>query len=96
MQKVFLLHIDNSYVYEGGPYDLNKLFQLEDITDQARTFLSSIQGSLADMWKVLHQDEVPKVEIGSQCTRPYQCPFYGYCRQDTPQHHIEQLPRPLP
>ena len=96
VRKVFLLHIDNSYVYEGGPYDLSKLFHLEDITDQARTFLSSIPGSLADMWEVLNQDEAPKVEIGSQCTRPYQCPFYMYCRQDTPEHHIEQLPRTRP
>ena len=93
VRRVFLLHIDSSYVYEGGPYDLSKLFHLEDITDQARTFLASIPGSLADMWEILHQDEAPKVEIGSQCTRPYQCQFYGHCRQDTPEHHIEQLPR---
>ena len=96
VQKVFLLHIDNRYIYEGGPYDLSKLFQLEDITDQARTFLSSIPESLADMWKVLYQDEAPGVEIGPQCTRPYQCPFYKYCRRDTPEHHIEQLPRARP
>ena len=95
-RKVFLLHIDNSYVYEGGPYDLSKLFQLEDITDQARTFLSSIPGSLTDMWKLLYQDEAPSIEIGAQCTRPYQCPFYEFCRQDTPEHHIEQLPRARP
>ena len=96
VRKAFLLHIDNSYVYEGGPYDLSKLFWLEDITDQARTFLSSIPESLADMWAVLRQDVTPSVEIGSQCTRPYQCPFYKHCRQDTPEHHIEQLPRARP
>jgi predicted RecB family nuclease len=96
VRKVFLLHIDKSYVYEGGPYDLSKLFRLEDITGQARTFLSSIPKSLAAMWQVLYQDEAPTIEIGPQCTRPYQCPFYGYCRQDTPEHHIEQLPRARP
>jgi len=96
VRKVFLVHIDNSYVYEGGPYDLSKLFHLEDVTDSARAYLSSIPGSLADMWEMLHQDETPSVEIGSQCNRPYQCPFYGYCRQDSPEHHIEQLPRAKP
>ena len=93
VEKVSLLHIDNSYVYEGGPYDLDELFRLEDITDRARTFLSSIPASLVDMSEVLQQDEEPLIEIGSQCTRPYRCPFYGYCREDTPEHHIEQLPR---
>ena len=96
VQRVFILHIDNSYVYQGGPYDLNKLFHLEDITEQARTLLSSIPGSLTDMWELLNQDEAPTIEIGPQCTRPYQCPFYGYCRQGTPEHHIEQLPRASP
>ena len=96
VRKIFLLHIDNSYIYEGGRYDLSKLFHLEDITDQARTFLASIPGSLVDMWEALRQDEAPKVEIGSQCTRPHQCLFYMYCRQDTPEHHIEQLPRTRP
>jgi predicted RecB family nuclease len=96
VRKVFLLHIDKSYVYEGGPYDLSTLFLLEDITDRARTFLSSIPGYLVDMREVLHQDAAPSIEIGPQCTRPYQCPFYGYCRQDTPEHHIEQLPPAKP
>jgi len=96
VRNVFLLHIDSSYVFEGGLYDLSKLFRLEDITDQARTFLSSMPESLADMWEVLHQDEVPSIEIGSQCTRPYQCPFYRYCRQDMPEHPIEQLPQANP
>ncbi len=96
VRKVFLLHIDNSYVYEGGPYDLSMLFRLEDITHRARTFLSSIPESLADMWEVLHGDAAPSIEIGSQCTKPYKCQFYGYCRQDTPEHHIEQLPRARP
>ena len=96
VQKVFLLHIDNSYVYEGGPYDLSKLIQLEDITGQARTLLSSIPESLAGMWNLLYQEEAPSIETGPQCTRPYRCPFYGYCRQDTPEHHIEQLPRARP
>ena len=93
VRNVFLLHIDNTYVYEGGPYDLERLFRLEDITDQARDFLTSVPGSLARMWEVLHSDEVPAIEIGPQCTRPYRCPFYGFCRQDLPEHLIEQLPR---
>lgn len=93
VQRVFLQHIDNSYVYQGGTYDLSNLFHLEDITDQARSFLSSIPGSLAEMWNVLHQDEAPDIDIWDQCSRPYRCSFYGYCRQDAPEHHIEQLPR---
>jgi predicted RecB family nuclease len=96
IRNVFLMHIDNSYIYEDGPYDLDKLFHMEDITDQAQAILSSIPDSVASMWEVLHQSEAPEIEIGSQCTRPYQCSFYMYCRRDLPEHHIEQLPRTRP
>ena len=93
VEKVFLQHIDNTYVYQGGPYDLEKLFRLEDITDKARSYLQSVPESLAAMWETLRSDEVPAIEIGPQCTRPYRCPFYGFCRKGLPDHYIEQLPR---
>ena len=32
VRQAFLLHIDSSYVYEGGSYDVSRLFQLEDVT----------------------------------------------------------------
>ncbi|MDA0988438.1 MAG: DUF2779 domain-containing protein [Chloroflexi bacterium] len=94
--KTFLMHIDNTYVYQGGDYDLDKLFRLEDITDQARSYLQSVPGSLAAMWEALHLDETPPIEIGPQCTRPYRCAFYNYCHKSLPEHHIEQLPRAKP
>ena len=94
VNKVFLMHIDNSYVYQGGDYDLGGLFQLEDVTDPAHAFLSStVPGALADMWEALSQEEAPDIEIGNQCTSPYRCSFYSYCHQDGPEHAIEELPR---
>jgi len=96
IRKVFLQHIDNTYVYESGSYDPEKLFRLEDITDQARSYLQSVPGSLARMGEALHSDEVPPIEIGPQCTRPYKCAFYGFCRRGLPEHLIEQLPRARP
>jgi hypothetical protein len=96
IRNVFLQHIDNTYVYQGGPYDLDKLFRLEDITDQARTYLQSIPGSLTTMWEALRSDEVPAIEIGPHCTRPYKCSFYSFCRRGLPDHNVEQLPRAKP
>ena len=93
MRRAFLLHIDGSYVYEGGPYDLSRLFRLEDVTKEARAFARrSIPVALAEMREALREEDPPAIEIGPHCTRPYQCPFYGHCREGAPEHHIEQLP----
>jgi len=94
VRRACLLHIDNTYVYEGGSYDLRQLFQLEDVTDQARAFVrSEVSESLAGMREALGREEPPELEIGRQCTNPYQCDFYRHCREEAPEHHIEQLPR---
>jgi len=93
VRDVFLMHIDNNYVYEGGPYDLGRLFWLESTTREAREFVrSSVREALAEMRGVLRRHGAPEVEIGRQCTSPYRCAFHGYCRQGGPEHHIEQIP----
>ncbi len=94
VRRAFLLHIDSDYVYEGGPYDVDRLFRLEDVTNDARKFVqSSAPSALADMRQALGRDTVPAIEIGRHCTRPYKCEFYEHCREGVPDHHVEQLPR---
>lgn len=94
IRRTFLLHIDNTYIYDGGSYDLSGLFQLEDVTDEARMFVKSFLPTLlADMREVMRLETAPPIEIGRQCTRPYRCSFYGHCWRGAPDHHIFQLPR---
>ena len=93
VRRAGLLHIDNNYVYEGGPYDVRRLFHLEDMTGEARDFVkSSVPAALADMRQPLERDTAPLIEIGRHCTKPYRCPFYSHCREGAPEHPIEQLP----
>ena len=35
VRRSYLMHINNTYVYQGGPQDLEQLFSLKDITDDA-------------------------------------------------------------
>lgn len=94
VRRACLLHIDNTYVYDGGAYDLARLFHVEDVTDEARDFVTSeVSSALAEMKEVLRRDNPPELEIGRQCSYPYRCEFYRHCREGAPEHHIEQLPR---
>ena len=36
VNSAYLMHINNRYVYAGGDYDLEQLFTLEDVTEDAR------------------------------------------------------------
>ena len=94
VDRAWLMHVNNGYVYQGGPYDLEQLFSLEDVTERARAFAAdNIGDDLDRMWEAMRQDSEPDIETGRHCNKPYTCPFFGYCHQNEPEHPIRQLPR---
>ncbi len=94
VSRAYLMHINNAYLYQGGGHDLDQLFALSDVTDQARRYeAEAIPSYLAEMWQALQLDVAPEIETGSHCTTPYRCPFFGHCHRDEPEHPISDLPR---
>ena len=94
VRQVHLMHINNEYVYQGGAYHLEELFSLKDVTDETLEFVSEVTPEkLVEMWKALGEETMPDIEAGSQCTRPYRCPFYGHCHQHVTKHPVGDLPR---
>ena len=96
VSRVFVMHLDKTYVYPGGEYDLDSLFRLEDVTVQALEILLSVYDKTSEMWETLALDAVPEREIGRHCTSPYRCSFYRHCHSHLPEHYVEQLPRAKP
>ena len=93
LDRAWLMHINNTYVYQGGPYDLEQLFSLADVTEQARAFAAdNIEGDLVRMWEALQLDAEPDIETGGHCNKPYTCNFFGHCHQNEPEYPVRQLP----
>ena len=85
IRGAYLMHLNNAYVYQGGDYDLQQLFTLEDITNSARSFMAeNVLNDLSRMWSTLQLDTPPDIGTGSHCTKPYRCSFYDYCHQEEP------------
>lgn len=94
IDKAYLMHINNTYVYHGGEHDLEQLFTLADVTDAARAYVAEgIAGDLAEMWATLDLDGPPDIDTGKHCTAPYTCSFFGHCHSGEPEHPVRQLPR---
>ncbi len=93
VRRAYLMHIDNTYVYQGGDHDVARLFSLEDVTDEARAYAAEEMPShLELMWESLRLTETPDIETGRHCTAPYRCPFFGHCHRDEPEHPVRDLP----
>jgi hypothetical protein len=86
-------HLNSKYVYQGGDYNLTRLFSLDDITDEAQRMQSDIPLLLDEMRTSLCGIEPPDIDTGRHCAYPYTCAFYGHCHADEPEHYISQLPR---
>lgn len=96
IRRAGLLHLNREYVYPGGEYDLQRLFRIKDLTEEAEGILPALRERLRVMRTVLAAPEPPAVEVGPQCTRPYTCPFHGHCHQDDPTHPVHELYRVSP
>ena len=83
VNRVFLMHLNRRYVYQGGDHDLHELFTLQDVTDTARSFVeNAAPGKLREMWAVLQRESEPDIATGPHCTSPHRCSFHGYCHRD--------------
>ena len=93
VDRVFIMRLDKEYLYEGGEHDPERLFALDDVTNDVRSYLADeLAGKLPPMWETLRLDDPPEVATGPHCEKPYRCSFFGLCHRDEPEHPVRRLP----
>ncbi len=94
IRRAHIVHLDTSYVWEGGEYDLERLFAIEDVTAAARAKLPEIPVLLEGFREMLADPE-PQVRIGDRCRKPYGCDFSGHCHAEFSRcdYPVTALPR---
>ncbi len=89
---VCLMHVDTSYLYEGGDIDLLRLFAIQDLSDVVASRRVHVVEQLAGMKAVLLEPEPPPIEPDQHCDTPYECPFWNHCTRGKPDRWIYHLP----
>jgi hypothetical protein len=96
LRRASLLHVNNQYRWEGGPYDLEQLFAIQDLTESVRDQMPRLLNDVAAMRVPLWAAAPPDIAVGPHCRKPYVCPFYGTCHVGGTEHPIDTLPRMTP
>ena len=96
LRRASLLHVNNQYRWEGGEYDVEQLFTIQDLTESVRDAMPRLLRDVVAMRAPLWSLAPPDIAVGSQCRRPYVCPFYGTCHVGGTEYPIETLPRLTP
>ena len=79
--SVEIAHIDNLFVYPGGG-NYHGLFHYADISDQIADMRTEVPDWINAARETLSGDE-PCIAAGAQCSKPFDCPFSGYCSPKT-------------
>jgi Domain of unknown function(DUF2779) len=87
-----LMHLNRNYVYDGGEYDLGRLFKTHDLGPE----IEKVRGQLPELIRqqrlVLSRPDPPDIEPGPQCKDPVLCEFYDCCNPEVPENHVQLLP----
>ncbi|MFI5304013.1 MAG: DUF2779 domain-containing protein [Nitrospiria bacterium] len=75
IQAGHLMFINNKCFYP----DLENLFVVQDLTEKLEPLFPIIEDNLDQFKRLLSQSSAPEMEIGPQCTTPYECLFKAHC-----------------
>ena len=89
IKKASIVYINNKYV-KGGELKLNKLFNIEDVTEITKSKLQEIENNISELNKYMeeYKDNEPKDDIGIKCFKPYECEFWEYCTKNLPKPNV--------
>jgi hypothetical protein len=93
VRRASIAYLNREYIYQGGNYDIGRLFRVEDILDQVERVHSEVLAALEEMRWPLWDPEPPDIKPGTQCSHPYTCSFFGHCHTGESENPVTQLPR---
>jgi hypothetical protein len=83
-----IIYINNQYVRKGK-LDLEELFTIESVINHEKfPKQETVKANIERFKKVLMKREIPDIDIGERCYKPYICGFYNYCRKHIPENSI--------
>ncbi|MBA4336883.1 hypothetical protein C0416_03895 [bacterium] len=94
IDKTYLIHINNQYV-KKGEIDPKELLIIEDLTDQVEDLRQITETQIPKALEIIkptNKQEV-QIQIGKQCSNPYECPFKEYCWKGLPEYSIYDIKR---
>ncbi len=92
ISDISIVYINNEYV-RHGKLELDQLFNIESLLEFAIEKQEWVSEEVERLKNVVALKEIPNVDIGMQCTDPYQCAFIGYCWNDIPENSVFDISR---
>ena len=87
LKDISIVYINNQYEKQGA-IDIQELFTIESVYDRVQDVLPKIPNQVERFKEVIAKDTVPEINIGLQCSKPYNCDFKEHCWSHIPDYSI--------
>ena len=92
IESVSIVHVNNNYV-KNGELDIFNFFSIVPVLEKIQNKIDFVPIKLKELHTILCKKQTPKIDIGKQCNKPYECDFKGYCWQDVPEYSVLNISR---
>ncbi len=95
VSSISIGHMNSTFVLERVG-DYSGLLVTKDVTSVVEASLQKAADQSRDFLSVMALGRVPKIEMGPQCQKPYECPYVPRCtkeRGEVAVYPVELLPR---
>lgn len=95
VSRVNIIYIDSTYT-RGETLELEKLFCVQDVTEQVKQKQRDIPQILSKFDEILSKNTEPYIDIGPHCSDPYHCDAWEYCwceQRGIPEYSIFNISR---
>ncbi len=81
LQDIFLVHINNKYVRKGE-LNIGELFTRQSLKKEVKIWEPFVEEKIRELKRTVVLEQVPAIDPGKHCDKPYPCDFYGHCWKD--------------
>lgn len=91
IKKASIVYLNNKYV-RNGELEVDKLFNIEDVTEIAISKQEEIEDKIAEinqyMLEHINKEDEPEKSLDMYCFKPYECAYWNYCSRNLPSNNV--------
>jgi hypothetical protein len=87
VRKISIMHINNKYERQGD-LNLQEFFSVHDCTKKVLSMQDDVKANIKRLKKTADTKTEINMEIGIQCSTPYDCVYRSYCWRHIPKNSV--------
>lgn len=90
VKKVCIVYLNSNYIRKGE-LELDKLFEIEDVTEIIISRQNEIASNIEEINLYMqknNKENEPQKNLSLNCFKPYECAYWKYCSRMLPQNNV--------